>query len=228
MAFKIKTRKELTREYTETYDKISKNQVKRIEDFLGDKLTEKFVDKYNKRIKNIRDNMTYSRIEMTLYEVPMQSHRPRSKGRMSGLYVPNARENWDFIGELVQDIKDSLEIVCTPAKFICEAYYSMPKGLKPEEVIALELKQERPIGAPDFDNVLKAYCDMIQKHILVNDDIICSSSFEKYASLLPRVEICIIYQDYHTMKSVYKNMIKRKTFIELEDRIKIKLLEGDY
>ena len=64
-----------------------------------------------------------------------------------------------------------------------KAYYPIPNNIKPIEIVLYETEHDYAIGKPDFDNVLKAYSDMLLKNIILDDDIVSSSTFDKYFSL---------------------------------------------
>ena len=51
-----------------------------------------------------------------------------------------------------------------------------------------------PVGTSDVDNLMKTYLDMIQGHLLLNDNIVTRGTLEKFYSLKPRLEIKIRYQ----------------------------------
>ena len=113
-------------------------------------------------------------------------------------------------------------------KVILTAYFPMPKNLKPIEVILYETKHDYAIGKPDFDNVLKAYCDMLQTNIMLDDDIVSSAVFNKYYSLKPRVELSIIYTNGYVSEYTYKTIKNRKSFNNLRGSIDSELLVIPY
>ena len=65
-----------------------------------------------------------------------------------------------------------------------------------EKVLA-EIGLIRPISKPDWDNVGKAYCDMLQGLILYDDSLIVEGVSKKYYSMKPRIEITISYMKEH-------------------------------
>ena len=65
---------------------------------------------------------------------------------------------------------------------------------KIERVLA-EMGFIRPISKPDWDNVAKAYCDMIQGFLIYDDSLIIDGTSSKYYSLKPRIEITIEYME---------------------------------
>ena len=61
--------------------------------------------------------------------------------------------------------------------------------------ILAELGFIRPISKPDWDNLAKAYCDMIQGYLLEDDALIIEGISKKYYSIKPRVEITIEWME---------------------------------
>lgn len=226
---KIKTRKQREKEYNDIYGKISKDKFSRLKDYLGDEFNEELINDANRRIKEAKENIEYYSIYFTFYEVPIESHRPRTKGKMGmGLYVPNAKDNWDTISKFVKKLKKDIKVISTPMKVSLKAYYPMPKNIKPIEVLLYETEHDLAIGKPDFDNVLKAYCDMLKTTILLDDDLVSRSEFVKYFSLKPRVELTITYTNGLCSEYAYKKITSRKSFNELKESIDIKLLVTPY
>jgi Holliday junction resolvase RusA-like endonuclease len=65
------------------------------------------------------------------------------------------------------------------------------------EKILSELGFIRPLTKPDWDNVAKAYCDMIIGYLIYDDSQIIEGSSSKYYSSKPRIEIELEYmEDY--------------------------------
>ena len=162
-------------------------------------------------------------IHFTFYEKPIQTHRPRSRGG-KGFYVPNSAENSKAIEKFVKNLKEDIKIISTPMKVILKAYSPMPKSANPIDIILYETEHDYAIGKPDFDNILKAYCDMIKNTIILDDDIVSSAKFSKYYSLKPRVELNIIYTNGYSSEYTYNTIKARKSFKQLSDNIEVELL----
>lgn len=224
---KIKNRKNREKEYKQKYGQISNDKYERLIDELGDKFNEDLLLSAYKRIEERNENLKYYRIHFTFYEEPIQSHRPRSRFG-GGMYVPNAKENFDTIKKFIKKLKKDISIVSTPMKIILTAYYPMPKNIKPIDILLYELEYDYAINKPDFDNVLKAYCDMIQKTIILDDDIVSECQFTKYYSLKPRVELDIIYPNGYVSEYSYKTITSRKTYKTLSKHIESELLVTPY
>lgn len=226
---KIKTRKEREKEYRSKYGNISNDKFTRLKEELGDKFTSELLEDALERVKEGKKKLKYYMIHFTFYEKPVQSHRPRTKGKkFKGMYVPNAKSNHDAIKEFVHKLKKDISIITTPMRISLKAYYPMPNIIKPIEIVLYETEHDYAIGKPDFDNVLKAYSDMLLKNIILDDDIVSSSTFDKYFSLKPRVELEIIYINGYASEYTYKTIKSRKTFKDLKDHIESELLVIPY
>lgn len=226
---KIKTRKEREKEYKSRYGNISNDKFERLKDSLGEKFNIELLESALDRVNYVKNKIVYNKIHIIFYEEPIQSHRPRTKGKHAmGMYVPNAKANHDAIEKFINDLKESISIIATPMQIVLKAYYPMPKNIKPIEVILYETEHDYAIGKPDFDNVLKAYCDMLLTNIILDDDIVSSCRFDKYFSLKPRVELEIIYTNGYSSEYTYKTIKSRKTFKRLKDKINVRLLVAPY
>jgi Holliday junction resolvase RusA-like endonuclease len=220
---RIKSRKQRAKEYIQQYGAVSDDVWERIKGALGDRLTPEILQDALERVQLIEQRLTYSAVRFTFYEEPVQSHRPRVNFFTKNMHVPNAKENWVAIKELVKDIRESL-LVTTPMRAELKAYYPMPATVKPIELILYETEHDYAIGKPDFDNVLKAYLDMMIENVILDDDIVCSCSFDKYFSLKPRVELTIVYPDGYSSEYTYKTLRSRKSYREQTHRITAELL----
>ena len=225
---KIKTRKEREKIYKNLYGDVSTDVYDRLSDELGDLFNEDLLLRALDRINESRKKLKYYEIRFTFYEEPVQAHRPRVNYHTRAMHVPNAKENSDAIKKFISKLKKDICIVSTPMKIKLKAYYPMPKNIKPLDVLLYELEHDYAIGKPDFDNVLKAYCDMLLNNIILDDDIVSSSSFDKYFSLKPRVELSIIYTNGYSSEYTYRTIKGRKTFKKLEDHIESELLVSPY
>lgn len=221
---KIKSRKEREKEYNSLYGDVSNDVYERLQFFLGDNFNEILLEKANNRIKEAKKNIKYNQIKMTFYEEPIQSHRPRVNFNTRGLHVPNAKENLTFMKKFIEDLKEEIKLISTPMRVDLIAYFPMPKNLKPVEVLLYETEHDMAIGKPDFDNILKAYVDMIRESIILDDDIVSESYFKKYYSLKPRVILTITYTNGFVSEHAYKKITTRKSFKDLEDYIDSQLI----
>lgn len=221
---KIKSRKDRLAQYNvDCHDIPRGDPIERIMHCLGDKLTIEKVQKAINRKKKIEEEMTYSCFRITYYEYPLNSERPRSR-QLNGFisnYVPNAKENKKYLQKLLEDIKKDINVIHTPTYITCNSYHHMPDQLSVEEKILFEAGILHPVMKPDFDNMIKAYTDMMIEQIILDDDLIYKAKIEKHFSFLPRVELCIYYEDQFASKYIYDRIRKRESFKRMTDHVEI-------
>ena len=221
---KIKSRKQREKEYESNYGDISNDVYERLQYFLGDKFDEILLENAQKRIHEVRKKIKYNQIKITFYEEPIGSHRPRVNYHTRGLHVPMAKENLIYMQNFVNTLKEEIKLISTPMRVDLIAYFPMPNNLKPMEVLLYETEHDMAIGKPDFDNVLKAYVDMIRESIILDDDIVSESYFKKYYSLKPRVVLTLTYTNGFVSEHTYKKITTRKSFKDLEEHIDTQLI----
>ena len=225
---RIRSRKEREKEYAELYGNVSLDVYERLQDKLGDKFNEDLLNMALDRVIEAKESIEYRCLRFTFYEIPIQAHRPRTNFKFRGLHVPNAKANFDAIEKFIKNIDDELKVITVPMRINLTAYAPMPTTVNPLEMVLYETEHDYAIGKPDFDNILKAYCDMIQKHVIMDDDIVVSSSINKYYSLKPRVGLDIIFPNGVISEYTYKTITHRKSYKDLENYIDAKLLVTPY
>ena len=195
----------MEKEYIEEYGDIPRDSLERIDYLLKDaKLNRCKLHVYDeiKRILGIK----WKTISYTIYLLPKATPRPRS-GRNGIFYVKGASDNKKFFERYVKD--EDIPLITTPTKFYCTSYLPIPKGMNIVEKLCAELGFINPTSKPDWDNVGKSYCDMIQDLLLYDDSLVIKGVSEKKYSIKPRIEITISYmEDYDSVFNAKK--IKRK------------------
>lgn len=148
-----------------------------------------FSQKSFDRVMDRIDHIQWKTVEFVLYLVPKPAPRPRSDG--THFYVKGAAENRKIIKHYIERF-----IVYTRCEITIEAYLPTPTSqFSNAEIYAAEKKLIWPVGICDVDNLMKTYLDMIQGHLLLNDNLVTFAYLEKYYSIKPRIEIKIRYQD---------------------------------
>ena len=146
---------------------------------------EKSLDKAITRL----DSVDWKSVEFTLYLIPMPTPRPRYDG--NHFYVKGAARNKRLIKRFIER-----NIIFTRCEIYIEAYLPTPTSLMSNaEIYLAEIKRIYPVGSADVDNLMKTYMDMIQGHLLLNDNIVTLGHLEKFYSVKPRLVIHIRYQD---------------------------------
>lgn len=196
------------REYDEKYGGVSKYLVERFFDILSSKkINEKDFSKLKSEIVRIRKIKKHE-ISFVFYFTPQATPRPRYSRFTKSFYVKNKLNYNSLFHDFLKSIDNEL-LINTPCEFYCKTYSPIPSSMNKIEVLLAELSLIKNISKPDWDNLAKTYCDMIQKHLIADDSLIYKGSLEKLYSTKPRIEIMIRY--YDEFDSVYneKKILKQ-------------------
>jgi Holliday junction resolvase RusA-like endonuclease len=191
MAKKLKIK-----EYNEKYKDIPKT-LNEIFPYLWDSLNikEKDLPIIRKMIKSIL-GIKKEKISFVFYFVPEATPRPRYSSFTHSFYVKNANDYGKIFDDFVKSI-DNIPFITTPCSFKSITYKPTPSAMTKYEKLMAELGLIHDISKPDWDNLAKTYCDMIQHGLILDDSIIYKGSLEKRYSLRPRIEITIEYYLTH-------------------------------
>lgn len=195
----------IEKEYEKRYGEISKNSSERIMSLESSfrKNDHNILIDEIKRIKNIK----WKRKTFVIYILPKATPRPRL-GVNGTFYVKGAQNNKKIFEKYL--LNQNVNMIYTPTKFCCKSYFPIPKGMSRIEKVLAEMGLIRPISKPDWDNVGKSYCDMIQGFLIYDDSLIIEGSSKKYYSTKPRIEITISYMEDFDSQFNKKKMLKRK------------------
>lgn len=181
----------IEKEYNKLYGDIPKYNNERIDYLLKDTNLKRNKLKVYDEIQRI-NSIKWKKKSFTLYIIPKATPRPRS-GKNGIFYVKGASDNKKFFKEFIKD--KELEIINTPCKIECISYLPISKSMNSVNKVLAELGFIRPISKPDWDNLAKAYCDMVQGYLLEDDALIIEGISKKYYSIKPRVEITIEWME---------------------------------
>ena len=174
-------------------------------------------------------NLYYNQISFVLYMVPEGAKRPRYRlinrsnitefaksSDFIHVYSPGAAQNNAYMRRVVDSGElDALkQVICTPCDVTYRAYFPTPGYYNRLEKFVAEIGLDRPISKPDFDNIAKLYADMYNANVWLDDMLTIRGMVEKYYSILPRVEIDLLYMNAVYNKHQYKNITGRKDFTE--------------
>lgn len=192
---------------------------------IDDTLSDEIIDARNRFMNSVK----FNGISFTIYEVPEHTPRPRAtlvrkkdiiNAAYGGdgfihVYSPLAGENNAYMQFHMREAGLSLEqLLCTPCDVEYRLYFPTPKGYNKKEIFLAEIGLDRPIAKPDVDNSAKSYMDAFTGNIWLDDILVVDTTIRKYYSVLPRVEVDLIYSNYLYNKHQYKSMINRKDFDE--------------
>lgn len=167
-----------------------------------------FTQKQFDKAMSIIDENSWRRVEFTLYLVPTPTPRPRYDG--NHFYVKGAALNKKLIKRYIDR-----HILYTRCEISMEAYLPTPTSvMNHAEIYLSEGKLIVPVGSCDVDNLMKTYLDMIQGHLLLNDNIVTMGHLEKFYSLKPRLHITIRYQVQFDSHYNEKRITGSKAYID--------------
>lgn len=195
----------MEKEYDELYGDVPYDTLERFDYLIKDiNLSRCKLNVYDeiKRISNIK----WKTISYTIYLLPKATPRPRT-GRNGIFYVKGAADNQKLFRQHLKN--QDINLITTPTKFHCVSYFPIPKSMNPVEKICAEMGFISPISKPDWDNVAKAYCDMIQGSLLYDDSLIIEGTSIKKYSIKPRIEVTISYMEDHDSAFNRKKILKK-------------------
>lgn len=175
------------------------------------------------------NNLYYNTIKIVLNVVPEGAKRPRyrfvnrtnlinaaiSDPSFIHVYSPGAAANHEYMKKLVDnEIVQLNSLICTPCDVHFKAYFPTPKSFTKQETFMAEFGLNRPIVKPDWDNIGKLYSDMYNSNIWIDDALTIRGVVDKFYSILPRVEIDLLYLNAMYSKQQYQSIVSRKDYTE--------------
>lgn len=192
---------------------------------IDDAMSRQIIDEMNRRL----NNMYYNKISFVLYQVPEGAKRPRYRlinrsnitafaksSEFIHVYSPGASQNHAYMRRVVDEGElDNLnQLICTPCDVYYRAYFPTPTVYNKIEKFMAEVGLVRPLTKPDFDNIAKLYADMYNANVWLDDMLTVSGHVDKFYSILPRVEIDLMYLNGVYNKYQYDSITNRKDFTE--------------
>lgn len=226
----MKNKKQKIIEYNEKYGHIPKDYTERLE-YLYDKLN--IDDNKSNEILMARENFInstyYQKIRIVMYEVPEYTPRPRARlVHRSGIvnavtggndfiqvYSITGRQNREYMKMYTKEnLQELNQLLCTPCDIEYKCYFPTPSYYNKTQIFLAEIGLDRPLIKPDFDNIEKSYSDAFTGNVWIDDIVVVDATIRKYYSILPRVEIDLIYANQLCNNHQFKAMIKRKDFTD--------------
>lgn len=226
----MKNKKQKMIEYEDKYSHIPRDYVERL-NWLYESL--KINDQKAEEILQTRNafiqSTYYQTIRIVMYEIPEHTPRPRArlitrKGIMNAatgdnsfiqVYSITGRQNKEYMKAFVSDNLNELEhLLCTPCNIEYRTYFPTPSYYSKTQIFLAEIGLDRPITKPDFDNIEKSYADMFTDNVWIDDIIVVDATIRKFYSVLPRVEIDLMYANHLYNNHQYKAMRKRKDYTD--------------
>lgn len=205
--------------YQERFSQVPKDYMERLV-YLYKKYP--FKEKNMKHLLELVEQLestSWSTITYIFYMTPATANRPRLNPGTFIFYVPDAKNHKAMFDRFKEYHSEMQYVISTPTILTTKVYTETPAGMNIEEKMACELELIHNMNAPDWDNIGKCYCDMIQETLISNDSIVIKGSVEKLYSCLPRVEVTINYMDRYDCKYNKRTVEKRKSFYENPKRM---------
>lgn len=226
----MSTLKQKEKEYRAKYGQIPLGYRERLEwmyDTYGinDNIAKEILNEKSRRITSL----CYNIISFVIYAVPEGAKRPRYRlinrqnitqfaksSEFIHVYSPNASQNNIYMKRVVDagELDGLNQLICTPCDVSYRAFFPTPSYYNRIEKFMAEIGLDRPLVKPDFDNIAKLYADMYNSNVWLDDMLTIKGTVDKFYSILPRVEIDLLYMNYVYNKHQYKNIINRKDFTE--------------
>lgn len=207
-------------EYHEKYGAIPKDYMERLSWLYHDVgFTEKQLLSLLDKIDELA-NVQWNEVKYIFYMTPKPSPRPRYSSNTFHFYVGGARINKEIMENFVQQHSDMECVISTPCSLNAEVFMPTPAGMNITEKIAAELGIIHNVNAPDWDNLGKAYCDMIQDVLVSNDSLVFEGRVHKGYSILPRIEVTVRFMKTYDCKYNKRTVESRKSFKENDRTIK--------
>lgn len=221
----MKSRKEKFIEYQEKFRYIPKGFRDRLE-YMCDifKVSEKRMNEILRARERFIDDIYYKELFITLYEAPEGTPRPRARLINRYNVLDESKKNSEFIQiysitgksdsaymkRLVTDNEyiEAGKLIYTPCDIEISLYFETPSGFSINDKFLAEVGVKRPIKKPDWDNAGKKYSDMYNGNIWLDDRLVIDASVHKYYSILPRVEIRLLYANKLFDKAQYRSVYK--------------------
>lgn len=207
-------------DYHEKYGAIPKDYMERLSWLYHDVgFTEKQLLSLLDKIDELA-NVQWNEVKYIFYMTPKSSPRPRYSSNTFHFYVGGARINKEIMENFVQQHSDMECVISTPCSLNAEVFMPTPAGMNITEKIAAELGIIHNVNAPDWDNLGKAYCDMIQDVLVSNDSLVFEGRVHKGYSILPRIEVTVRFMKTYDCKYNKRTVESRKSFKENDRTIK--------
>ena len=207
-------------EYHEKYGSIPKNFMERLSWLYQEtNFNEKQLKTLLEKIDELA-NVQWEELNYVFYMTPKPSPRPRYSSNTFHFYVGGARLNKEIMENFVEQHSEMECVISTPCSLDTKVYMPTPKGMNAMEKIAAELELIHNVNAPDWDNLGKNYCDMVQDVLVSNDSLVFRGCVEKFYSILPRIEVTIRFMKSYDCKYNKRTIENRKSFKENDRTLK--------
>lgn len=206
--------------YHQLYDHIPRDYMERLSWLYTDiGFSEKQMVSLLNKIDKLY-NAEWEELTYIFYMIGKPTPRARLAPNTFHFYVGGAKINKEIMNSFSKEHSNMECVVSTPCSLSTKVYMPTPKGMNAVEKIAAELELIHNINAPDWDNLGKSYCDMVQDIIVSNDSLVFKGNVEKYYSVLPRIEVTLKFMLSYDCRYNKRTVESRKSFKENDRTIK--------
>ena len=132
---------------------------------------------------------------------------------MVHVYVPGAGDDRNYMKRMMGNDLDYINsLIMTPCDIEYNVYFPTPSYFNTVDTFLAEIGLHMDTMKPDWDNIGKKYSDMYNHNMWLDDSLVVSGHVNKFYSILPRVEIEVLYLNYATNKYQYNNIIGRSEY----------------
>lgn len=157
-------------------------------------------------------NVDWNEVTYVFYMDPNATPRPRLNPKTFTFFVAGAVYNRKIF-EAFSEAHSEMEcVISTPCIMETKTYTKIPNGMNKIEKMAAELELLHNVNAPDWDNLGKSYCDMVQDVLVSNDSIVVRGAVEKFYSVLPRIEVRVKFMTKYDCAYNKRTVESRKSF----------------
>lgn len=208
------SQRQKVKDYHSAYDHIPKDYMERLAYLYKEyKFTKEDMNYLFEKIDELAQ-VEWGWVKYIFYMDPAGSPRPRLNPNTFTFYVSGAKFTKDIFDEF-KEVHSEMEVVLsTPCHLETKVYMKTPKSMSIREKLAAELELIAHINSPDWDNLGKNYCDMVQETLISNDSIVSRGEIEKFYSILPRIEVTVRFMKKYDCKYNKRVVESRKSFRE--------------
>lgn len=208
------SQKERAKEYHLAYDHIPKDYMERLAYLYQEcKFTKEDMNYLFEKVDELC-NVEWNWVKYIFYMDPSSAPRPKLNPNTFTFYVSGAKFNKQIFDEFKEKHSDMEIVISTPCHLETKTYFKTPRSMSIREKMAAELELLNHVNAPDWDNLGKSYCDMVQETLVSNDSIVSRGEVQKFYSILPRIEVIVHFMKKYDCKYNKRVIESRKSFAE--------------
>ena len=215
-----KSPKQSVLEYNAAYNHIPKDYMERLSWlFTEERFTKEDLELLMEYVDELAA-VEWKEVTYIFYMDPFATPRPKLNPNTFTFYVGGAYYNKNIFDKFMEVHSNNEAVISTPCIMQTKTYTHTPNSMSKIEKMAAELEMLHNVNAPDWDNLGKSYCDMVQGALVSNDSIVVKGAVEKFYSVLPRVEVNVRFMTKYDCRFNKSSVERRKSFKENPKTVK--------